>query len=165
MIFIVSLIHIIFIGAIDALIKGNVIAFYNNVWQDVPWYWKDANVIYPASIFIIFGLILAILIMKKTKWGWKYPIMLIIWGLSGLESLSYWFWIVIFNINQKMAWLPDSSFFWWYPPQAAWMNPLVHLKWLSQGPIVTRQGVLYGVLIGFCINLIIYIVTKKKKGV
>lgn len=169
MIFIFSFLHILFLGLIDALIKGNIIASYNNDWGLVPWFWKDANIIYPASLLIIFGLGLGFLVMRKTKWGWSYLVMLGIWVLGGLESLSYWFWIAILKINQTPWWLPDSSFFWWYPKEAPWLNHLYHLKLISFGQTlganVTREAVLYGIIITACLNLILYLFYQSKDKV
>jgi len=163
MIFIISFLQTIFISAIDALIKGNIVAHYDT-WQQVPWYWKDANFIYPWSIMLIFGLGIGILIMRKSKWGWTYLLMLGIWIGSGLESLAYWLSIVVFKINQTMWWLPDDSFFWWYPREAPWMNTLFYLRWISKKSDVTREAVLWGVAIAFCINLGIYVYKKSREA-
>ena len=90
--------------------------------------------------------------------------MLAVWILGGLESLSYWFGIVIFKINQEMWWLPDNSSFWWYPKEAHWLNNLIHLRWLSEGDNVTRKAVLWGVVIAFCVNLVIYLYKRSREA-
>ncbi len=157
MLLIISIIHIVIIGLADALIKGNIIASHNNNWSAVPWYFKDENLIYPALIFFVFGLLAGLFVKRKTSWGWTYLAMLVLWALSGLESLSYWFWIAVLKINQTMWWFSDDSFFWWYPKEAPWLNKLIHLKWLSLAENVTREGVFYGIAIAFAINIIIYV--------
>ncbi|MBU4332204.1 hypothetical protein KKD19_00350 [Patescibacteria group bacterium] len=165
MILVISFLHIIFLGAIDALIKGNIVALYNNNWLAVPWYWKDINLVYPMLIIgVLFGLGSGLLVMWKTRWGWKYLVMLGIWAAGGLESLSYWLWIVLAGIKQEMPWLPDDSLFWWYPKEAPWMNKLFYLKWLGEGENVTREAVLYGVVIAFFINLVIYLYKRSREA-
>ncbi len=138
-----SFIQIVLTGLLDALIKGNIIAFYNNDWSLVPWYFKDANFIYPTAITFV-SLLLAIIVYKKFKFSKWYFIFLIIW-----------FWIRTLGIGQIMWWLPDKSFFWWYPKTAPWMNMLFYLKWLSKGVDVSRGGVFLGTLFSFCANIIL----------
>ena len=164
MILAISFLHTLIIGFFDALIKGNIVAHYDT-WQQVPWYWKDGNFIYPWSIMLIFGLGIGILIMRKSKWGWTYLLMLGVWLFVGLESLAYWLWIVILKINQTMWWLPDDSFFWWYPREAPWLNNLIHLRWLSDGGNVTRTAVLWGVAIAFCVNLAVYLYKNSREKI
>lgn len=157
MIFLISFIHIIILGLIDALIKGNVMAHYDD-WSKVPWYFKDENFIYPVIVVgLIFGLTSALIVIKKTHWGPKYLIFLGLWVLGGLESLSYWFWIAVLKINQTMWWLPDKSAIWWYPREAPWLNHYYNLKLISFGENVTREAVLYGVIIAGALNLILYL--------
>ena len=151
----VSILHVICIGLVDALIKGNIVAHYQN-WALVPWYFKDQNIVYPFFVFTLF-LVLGIIISRKGKFGLSYLIFIIMWALGGLESLSYWFWITTLDIGQTLWWLPDSSRFWWYPQKAPWLNIFIHLKWLSQNDDVTRQGLLKGVHIVFVVNTFILI--------
>lgn len=162
-----SFLHVIVIGLADALIKGNIIASHNNRWEQVPWYFKDENLIYPALVFLVFGLILGLFVKRKFRWGWSYIAMLVIWTLGGLESLSYWLGIHIFKINQTIWWLPDSSFFWWYPREAPWLNHLYHLKLISfsqtLNPNVTREAVLYGIIIAACLNVLICLYARQKR--
>ncbi len=158
MILIISIIHTVIIGLADALIKGNIIAFHNNNWEQVPWYFKDENLIYPALIFLIFGLLIGLFIKQRTNWGWTYLVTLGVWILGGLESLSYWFWIAVLRIKQTMWWLPDDSFFWWYPKEAPWLNKFIHLKLITvnESGNVSREAVIYGIIIAFSLNILIY---------
>lgn len=159
--FVISFIQVILIGLIDALIKGNVVSYYNN-WSKVPWYLKDENLIYPlliAALLFLTGFFLT----RWCRFGWKYLAHLAIWAAGGLESLGYWFWIALLPIGQNMWWLPDSSLFWWYPRNAPWLNNLMHLKWISQADNVTREGVLAGVAIAFVINASLVFMKKQRK--
>ena len=157
-----SFIQVLFIGLIDALIKGNIMAHCHD-WSQVPWYFKDENLLYPlfiAALLFLLGFLLA----KCCGFGWKYPLLLFVWAAGGLESLSYWFWIAVLPIGQTMWWLPDASFFWWYPRHAPWLNKLFHLQWLSQTENVNRNGVLFGVLIAFAVNLALALIGKRGIG-
>ncbi len=158
----VSFIHVLFIGMTDALIKGSVIAHCHN-WAKVPWYFKDENLLYPtfiATILFSLGFFLA----RRFAFGWKYLLMLFVWAVGGLESLSYWFWIAVLPIGQEMWWLPDSSFFWWYPPHAPWLNKLLHLQWLSRSQSVSRHGVLIGAALAIAVNMGLAFSRKEKSN-
>lgn len=159
--FVLSFIHILLIGMVDALIKGSIIAHYHN-WAKVPWYFKDENLFYPSFIAVLL-FALGILLAKWCSFGWRYPLLLFVWAAGGLESLSYWFWIAVLPIGQKMWWLPDSSFFWWYPRSAPWLNKLIHLQWISQAENVSRTGVLIGVLTALAINVTLAFFWKNAK--
>lgn len=150
-IFFLSLVNILLISLVDALLKGNLMAIYS--WEKLPWYFKDANLVYSAFIFLIF-LISGFLFRKLFKFSRIYWLFLVVWGFFGLESLGYWFWIDSLKINQARAWLPDSSFFSFYPPQAPWLETFFpHLKLLSGGTTVTRNGLLLGILVSVVINI------------
>ncbi|NQU77602.1 hypothetical protein HQ544_02800 [Candidatus Falkowbacteria bacterium] len=167
MILLVSFLHIVLLGLADALIKANVMAHYND-WSRVPWYFKDENFIYPVVIIgLLFGVTSTVAVIKKTNWGWKYFIFLALWVLGGLESLSYWFWNKTLRIGQGMWWLPDpdNSFFWWYPPEAPWLNRLYNLRLISFSENVTREAVLYGVLVAAGLNVILYIFIKSEEKI
>ena len=161
-IFFISLIHIILTGLLDALVKGNVVAAYNNDWSLVPWFFKDANLLWPFLLLVI-SVLAGIFIMRKFKFGWKYFIFFFVWGISGLESLSYWFWIWALGIGQTLWWLPDTSFFWWYPKTAPWLNSFIHLKLLSGWGDVTRRSVLLGTVVSFVLNLVLVFILGKHK--
>jgi len=59
--------------------------------------------------------------------------------------------------------LPDSTFFWWYPKKAPWLNVFPHLRVLSNGADVTRKGVLLAILIALILNLILFLLWRKIK--
>jgi len=94
--FLFSFVNTVFIGLIDAVIKGNVVAFYQN-WAKVPWYFKDQNYLYPGFIFFIF-LLSAFAVRKVFNFSRYYFLFLFIWAVGGLESVSYWLWIKILKI-------------------------------------------------------------------
>lgn len=165
MIFLISFLHIILLGLADALVKGNIMAHYDD-WSQVPWYFKDENFIYPVLIVgLLFGVTSALIVIKKTNWGWKYFIFLGLWVIGGLESLSYWFWIVILKINQTMWWLPDDGIIWWYPKEAPWLNRCYNLKLISMSENVTREAVIFGIIIAGALNFILYMFLRKSNQV
>ncbi len=154
-IFFISIVNVYFVGLIDAFIKGNLMAYYT--WERLPWIFKDANLIYPSLIFLVF-LGSGFVFLRLFKLSKIYWLFLVIFGLFGLESLSYWFWIAVLNINQVRSWLPSNSFFAFYPPEAPWLNTFFpHLRFLSGGDSVTRTGLLSGVFLSLIINLILSI--------
>jgi hypothetical protein len=160
--FLISFVQAVFIGLIDAVIKGNVIAHYNSNWSLVPWYFKQQYIIYPLFIALIY-FSLGAYIAKKLNFGWKYIFLLFIWALSGVEDISYWLWISVLNINQVLSWLPDTSFFWWYPKTAPWLNSFLHLKLISGTKTVTREAVFWGTAAGSFINLVFSLIWQRKR--
>ncbi len=161
-IFFLSLVNILLVGLVDALLKGNLMAYYG--WERLPWYFKDVNFVYPAFIFLVF-LASGFLFIKLFKLPKIYWLFLAVWGFFGLESLGYWFWIDSLKINQTRIWLPDSSFFGFYPPEAPWLKTFFpHLRFLSGGETITRGGLLLGTLIALTINLFLswYFYFKRK---
>lgn len=158
---IIIILHTFFVGAIDAIIKGNIVASYPD-WASVPWYFKDQYKLYPgfiALIFIFGGLAIAKALKLNQK---KFLLMTFIIGLSGLESLLYWLSIKLFSIPQSTWWAKNDSIFSFYPEIAPWLNVFPHINWLTRGGDVTRQGVLMGSLIAIIIIIIINITWKDK---
>lgn len=154
--FLLPVLFTLLIGAIDAVIKGNVMAHYPD-WDSVPWYFKDQYKIYPGFIALLF-LGGGYLIAKKLKLNrTKFLVHLIILGASGIESLFYWLSIRLLRIPQPINWIPDGSFFDFYPEVAPWLNVFPWLNWLTPGPDVTRVGVILGSYIGISIVLILTI--------
>ncbi len=160
--FFVSFVHIVLTGLLDALIKGNVMVYFNNDWARAPWYFKDENFIYPCFIGLV-SFLAGVWLAKKNNFGWRYFIFWAVWLLGGLESLSYWLFISALGIGQTLWWLPDNSFFWWYPKTAPWLNNFLHLRWLSGSQSdVSRQAVLLASSVVAFLNLILAFSWRKK---